>query len=599
MDSQNSFGGRLTEKATDHISRGIALTTERLGPHKKRVALSIMDELFRVMDAEAGAALGPWLQRLLNTGQVPDSLRPLLTVIAKPDGQWTMFAAGSATGAVMAGGLGALLTNELGPAIADVVETNPNIPISVSDIANAAVRDIPVQYPHEREARRQGIRGTRFNALVELNKARPTPDVIATLYNRGVITRERAEFLLRRNGYDDADREAILALRHAIPTPAELAEMTVRGIIPQGDARALAVQSGVSHEDFDRLALLAGEPPAIQELLFAWRRGFISEARLRHGIEQSRVRNEWIDVVEKSGTVPMSTSDAITAAVKGHLTPDAARTIAHQNGLIPDQFDTLLATAGNPPGVQEMLSWWRRGLMTEEQVVQGIRESHLNNKYIPLIKAASEALPPLTSIRAMVRHGTITVQRGLDLLAKHGYAPDIAAALLNAASAAKTQTQRDLSVSQVLTLHTDRALSDVDATAILTGFGYDESEIGWLLLLSTFQRLRRFEQAALNRISRSYVTGVIDVTQASGALDGLQVTPDARDDLIALWDEERATPTKSLTSAQVAQAVVRGYLTHEEGVSRLIGQGYAADDADIVLNLALPKPKPPKVRPGT
>ena len=73
-----------------------------------------------------------------------------------------------------------------------------------------------------------------------------------------------------------------------------------------------------------------------------------------------------------------------------------------------------------------MLAWHNRGLMGTAEVVQGLRESRLNNKYIGLVLSASEALPPMETIRSMYNHATIDKERALDLLGKHGYAPDVA-----------------------------------------------------------------------------------------------------------------------------------------------------------------------------
>jgi hypothetical protein len=306
------------------------------------------------------------------------------------------------------------------------------------------------------------------------------------------------------------------------------------------------------------------------------------------GITQGPLRNEWFDVVESLGQVPMSTADAIEAAVQGHLSLDQSRAIARQNGLLPDHWQPLYDTAGSPPGVQQMVSMWHRGQLTKPELVQGIQESRLKNKYIERVIAASETLPPERSIISLVTKGALTSEQGYSLLLKRGYAPDIATALIGEAHVTKNAKTRDLAESQIVALYEDQAIPVADATQMLDDLGYSADETSMILTLADLRRVRKYTDAAVAKIRSAYVARRIDENTAATTLDTLRVPPTQRDTLLQLWSLERDVSTKELTLAQAHAALKAGLIDVNEFGDRLLGMGYAAADAAILTMLYAP-----------
>jgi len=52
--------------------------------------------------------------------------------------------------------------------------------------------------------------------------------------------------------------------------------------------------------------------------------------------------------------------EAADAVNQGHLSVDAARKVAQENGVRAADFDVIVANAGIPPGPQEALDWVNR-----------------------------------------------------------------------------------------------------------------------------------------------------------------------------------------------------------------------------------------------
>jgi len=254
------IGGKVGGKVAGLTAQAVVQARRAMAPHQKQLAQSIMGDLFKLMDDEAAKAVGPFLQSLVDSPDTPDSLRPALTALARPAGQWEMFVAGSTTGALMSGGLGELLANEMAPAVLPLIAKTPNLPLSAADAASAQARGIDIGLPPAAEAARAGINGDRFEGLVQLQRAVPAVDQVLAMLNRGAITDSHADILLRRLGYDPNDALPLKTLRRAELSPEQLAALVNFGVIDEETARPVAAHSGLSTEDFHRLVLGGGQP---------------------------------------------------------------------------------------------------------------------------------------------------------------------------------------------------------------------------------------------------------------------------------------------------------------------------------------------------
>lgn len=583
MDGVANVGGRLSGRVADTTSRAVAATAERLIPHKRKLALSIMDELFRVMDDEARKALGPWLSKVAKDPELPAELRPLLQAISHPQGQWHMFAAGTATGALMAGGVGNLIANELNPVILRLIGENPNNVISPDAAAALTARGITTDFLPEADAAANGINRNRFHGLVDLAARYPSLAETLDLLNRKAISEGHARILLRRNGFREEELDELLSLRHMLLSAERLAELVNFGVLTEDAARPMAAHGGVSTEDFHRLVLGAGQPPALDAVILAWRRGILKESDVDRAITQGPIRAEWIPAVKALQHEPLPLTEAADAVNQGHLTRERAEQVAKLHGVSKEDFGVIVDNAGIPPGPQTVLDWVNRGLLTEQEALQALYESRIKNKWVPkYLESRFETVPPET-IRVLMRHGALSTEEGVRRLQLRGLSPEDAAIYALSASAEKTAGQRDLTVSQIIELYVDQAVTLDDASTMLRAFGYDDQEVAWQLLIADMRRLRRYQTAVLNRIRTAYVARRMDETEASSLMDAAGISPNERDGSLGLWDLERKAVTRGLTPAQVKAAVKKGLIPEDTGLQRLVNDGYSDDDARILL----------------
>lgn len=578
-----SPGGKVGARVAKLVVDATVHARQRLAGHTAAVARQVFTDTTNHVSDEIRSVMGPIFAEVAAHPDTPKNLRHLFEQLADARGQAWAWIGGTATGAAMGGGLINLLNNEMSAAILPLIAANPHGILNPSDAARAEAMGLggPPDWPTE--AAKGGIDANRFRALVKLNTPHPTPGQLQDAINRDLIDIDVAHDFMRLNGFTQREADLILKLRGFVLTPQDLSAMWNRSIVDTDTGRRLAAKSGMSHEDFDRLIELGGEPPGPQTLAEAFRRGFIDRARYNRGIVQGPIRNEWFDMLEKLTYSRMSTPDAADAVNQGHLSLGQGEAVAKANGLEPQDFAVLIETAGAPPGLSVATEALNRGIITDAEFDQMYLESRIKNRYLPVIKALRYNLIPLETARIMYRKGVISRAKALAIFQQHGYTHEDAADFAALEDARQNDTTKDLTRAQIMSLYADRAISLTDAVTMLMDIGYSEENARWNIELADLSRIQRYLNAAIGRVHASYVAGRIDSNGASSDLDRLQVPSAQRDDLLTLWDLERATVSRGLTPAQIVKAVKEDFLTYEQGHSRLVGQGYGDDDATVVL----------------
>lgn len=375
-------------------------------------------------------------------------------------------------------------------------------------------------------------------------------------------------------------------------TPQECAVGVVKNTIPGGDWEGEARLSGIDPERFRALVGLTGNPPGPETLLTMINRNIINADEARQGMKEGFLRNDWIEQYMRLQQRVLSQSEVVQAAVQGHLEDADARRRWEQADGDPADYDVAYATAGNPPGVQQMLSLWRRGYVTQAEVEQAIRESRLKNKYIPAVLHLAEYVPPPRTITTLLSHGAIDTIKAHQLFQANGLTDEMATAYVASALHTKTASQKELSVGQVTALYTDGIITRPEALDDLHKVGYGDPEANLVLDLAE----RRAEQAVrtrvVNRVREMFVTRKIDLATAQADLAKLKVDSAQTERLLTVWQIEQQAPTRTLTLGQLNAAYKAELIPHDDYIARVMNLGYDAADADLLSKIVVPPETP-------
>lgn len=594
-DTDSGLGAGLGGTVGSRVSRLVADATvysrQKMAGHQAAVAQKVLADFTNHVSDEIRGVMAPLWNLIESDETVPDYLRDLAQKLGNERGQAWAWLAGTTTSAAMGAGIGNLLTNELTPMIGALIRNNPNIPLSPTDAAAAAIRGLSWGPNLWTDAGMAGINPDRFAVLEKLQQTVLPAEAILEMLRRGRFTTDQARQAFVRGGWDTDAAHNLIMTSDRLITTADAAAMWNRGIIDWAEAHRLGNRDGTTPTDMDRYLELGGEPPPLQELLLAWRRGIITEEQVDRAIRQGPIRFEWIPVVKALMWNPLPPSEAADAVNQGHMPLDRARQVAAESGIKPDDFDTIIENAGLPPGLSVLTDAWNRGLVTEPEFERAFLESRLKNRYVPLYKALRWRTIPQDTVRKLFREGVYTRDQALERLAWEGYSPEDREALILSEETGSSDSTKELSKSEILGLYVDRAIARADAAEFLAALGYAAGEVEWLLTLAEIRQSRKFSDAVVTRVRAGYVAHRMDASEASSIMDSLRIPPEQRDELVSLWDLERLALTKGLTTAQIQAAMKRGLIDPDAAVAKFVEQGYSNEDASILVALATPAPR--------
>lgn len=396
-------------------------------------------------------------------------------------------------------------------------------------------------------------------------------------------------------------------------SPADLADMVVRGVMTEGDATPIAARSGVSAADFHNLVLDNGEPPGLESVLMWWRRGFLPWAdggptvpSVERAIKTSKVKDYWTPVIQQSQWLPLTTADAVNAWVRNQIDEATARKYLTENGLLEPEQTTLYNTTGRPPAPMELATLVRRNIIplhglgpTVTSLQQGIVEGDLKDKWEPAFEALIVELPSIFEIRNMQQAGAIDANLAASLYGQHGIQPNLIASLVAAGHSTKVAKVKQLSVSLVEKLYTDKIITREEAAADLAAEGWEPNDAEYMLEVTDLAVEVQALHAAVTNVRSRYLARRITRDEAVKILGELGVSDAGITQLMGVWDLEQQAQVRVLTAAEITDAVYYGVASQDWAMTELQALGYNAVDSWVLISLRMkgPQPNPPPGAP--
>lgn len=582
MKDPATLGAKLGPRIAQVVQHASLAGKRASLPLSHKLAMQVQHDFFNLTGHEIETNFGHVFDRIANHPDCPAPYARLFGFMARGYGQWQTLVASTVASQSLAPSVLQIINNELAPVVYEAIAAEPNALLGVNQLAELFVRGlIPDGYADD-QARRNGFDYARFTHMVELATQRLDPDQAVQALHRGLITNDALPAYFQLAGLDGAVNDIVVGLGRTLQTPSVLAEAVVKGLLDAATGAQIAAMSGFDREDFALLTLVTGDSLDTTSLSEAYRRGIINSERLVHGIRTGLLRDEWVDVVEALRYSPPSPAEAIDAAVQNHLGLGEAENIAAMSGLDPQYFQWLYETAGSPLAPGQMHELYNRGLVTEEQVNQAMREGRTKDKYIALSFQLKRRLIEARQIITGISVGAITKAEASSRLAAEGFDPEDVILLIAEGTKQKTVVHHNLAYSQIVELYQATAIDRDDATSALQALGYDLHEINSLLALADLTGARKAQTAMIAAIRAQYLAGVLDEAQASAALDNDHVHPNERDALLHLWDVEHRTPTKTLTVAELGKLGKEGVITGDYFLTRIANLGYSTTDAELL-----------------
>lgn len=590
MTASPQRGAKIGPRVAHVVSQAIVATHKALLGTKHKLGMALFNSMSDQISDEVHRTVGPYLRDIADHPASSDQLKAAAAFLGTQHGQLTALSGITMVGQSILGSLAEIINNAAAPAVRDAIRVSPNLALDPTTLAQIVAAGIDTESDAIGDVEGQGFNAGQFASMVELAHNYPAIVQSLELYRRGVISADEMNLHFARNGLPSDQWDIVRELAHQPIGAADAALAVLRGNMDMADAVQVAAAWGIDPDSFNILIGNTGEPPAAEELGEALRRGFIDQATYTRGILQSRIRDEWIPTMLALRYSPMSVADAVNAVVQNQLGMSDGEAIAEQNGLEPGQFTTLYNAAGEPLSRGEMFDLYNRGLATEAEVQQAMRESRLKNKYNDLAFNLHQKLPEPRMLAEAVQYGSVTYADAIKYAMDSGYSQQVAQVIVGMGSARKLQTYTDRVAAAVESLYEANAISEAQAQQFFTSLNYTQAEAQFILDASNFRQQEKIVSAAISAIRSKYVARHIDQNTASGYLDNLGVPSAQRDQLLSVWSIEEQANVKVLSEAQIAKAV-KDQLTLSDGtvvdetwgLNYLQQLGYNIDDATLLI----------------
>jgi len=464
--------------------------------------------------------------------------------------------------------------------------------LTAADAALGVLRgDITVQQGRA-VANANGMSNDDFDVLL-LNTGEP-PGIMQLLeaYRRGFIDENTLQRGVLQSRIRDEWWPTVFALRYEPLSTADAIQSSVQGYITKDQAKTYATQNGLNPDDFDAAWLAAGEPLSRTEMTYLVNWGFATEDDYKNALRQSRLKDSYIDLSWNLIKHPMSVADAVEGYVQGYLSEKDSDDIMGMNGLRDQDKETLREIAGEPLSKTEVLTLLRRGLMTQDQVEQALRESRLKDKYIPYALDLQTQYPGIYDIRLLVSEGAIDDKTAAKLLAIEGYPADLITPLINAFSGTTSTANKAVTEAMLVDLYLESAINATELHEMLKAIGYSDANATLIQEVADWRAELAARNALISKVRAQYIGGKINENTAQNDLLAAQIPASVVDKVMQDFALELAMNVKLLSESQVVDAWNASLFSNgdpaantQDAVNYLAKLGYSTADADILLQL--------------
>jgi hypothetical protein len=183
----------------------------------------------------------------------------------------------------------------------------------------------------------------------------------------------------------------------------------------------------------------------------------------------------------------------------------------------------------------------------------------------------------------MVDHGVISSDDATAMLRELGFNDHDSAALLALGTAQRVTAHKRLTRADIVTMYEDGLLPRKDSLDRLVALGYDQTDATEMLDLADVKARAAFLKTTQRGIEAALKAHHITQAQAISQLNNAGMDHTQASNLVDLWLQQRGTPVRALTEAQVIRIVKAQLITPADAVNRLMAIGLSQGDATLLL----------------
>ena len=404
-----------------------------------------------------------------------------------------------------------------------------------------------------------GIIGTLMGPAINKLRAKIPSTLLSPAecfiaYKRGYLKFDYIKEQLRMLGYNEMQIDALLGILQPLLTPDELARLTIRGVITQDEYTNLLEQQGFDKTQADRILQLYRSLLGVGECRELLLRGEITEQEHDHRLRQLGFTDNDISLLKKLYYYIPSPSDLVRMAVREAWSDEVAEHFGYDEEF-PEEFAEWAEKQGmsrewakrywrahwdlpSPTMGYEML---HRGIITEEELDMLLKTADYPRFWREKLIKLSYSPYTRVDVRRMYQMGILTPEDVFRAYKDLGYDDEHAENLTKFTVAGASESERDLTKSEILQGYRYKILSENETKEALMKMGYDESEAEYYIALEDYKIEKERKEELLKRTKTEFTKGIISRNEVIKRLSEANLNSKEIDYYLSIWDTTRQT----------------------------------------------------------
>lgn len=268
--------------------------------------------------------------------------------------------------------------------------------------------------------------------------------------------------------------------------------------------------------------------------------------------------------------------------------PDSIFAIAAMSGYSPQYFQAIVDAGGSPPSPQDLFEMFRRGIITESQLEDGLRQGDTKDSWIAnFVKLAYTTLSPIDMVRAAVQNqldyataNALAIQLGLEPAGAVGGNPDWFQIAFNIAGRPPGPQEWGRAANRGIVPWAGTGADQISFAQTIA-----ESDIK-TKYTDALQQLAAYYPSA-EETKSLYDAGSITLDQAKVYWKGVGLP----DSLITAYSHsatiQQVAQERALAKGSVLTGLYDGLFTEQQAIELLDDVGYSGQVAQDLVNLTL------------
>lgn len=284
------------------------------------------------------------------------------------------------------------------------------------------------------------------------------------------------------------------------------------------------------------------------------------------------------EVNQATPLVPLSPADMAEAVLRNIVTEAEGASEARFAGVNAERFHQLTLLAGNAPDPTSLAVALRRGLISQDRYLTGIRQGRLRDEWAPLVRELAVQQPSPTAMLQAYLEGQVGEGEARAKYAQLGGDPAYFDILFDSQGQAPTPVQAAEMANR-------GAIPWTGSGAGVVSFEQAFLEGPWRnKWLAPFRTISRYLPPP-RTVTAMHKEGALTDAEAARLLEDQGLTPQLAQAYLHSASRQRTAPSRDLAQSTILELYRDKIIPRPEALAFLQALGYAPDEAEFVVEV--------------